>query len=98
MKKVSILFFSAVVSLQAHAAVTVGGNNQQKVTVTNGAIANSAVGVGAKATQNVASNKGNVKIGGNNKQEVTVKNGAIVNSAVGVMSKAEQNIASNEGK
>jgi uncharacterized protein YcfL len=97
MKKVSFLFLSMLMLSGLNAEVKIGGNNEQKVTVQNGVIGNSAVGVMSKATQNVASNKGKVKIGGNNKQEVTVKNGVIGNSAVGVMSKAEQNIASNEG-
>ena len=38
--------------------VKIGGNNNQEVTVKNGAIANMAIGPMAKAEQNVASNDG----------------------------------------
>lgn len=88
---------AALFSTTAFAEVKIGGNNEQKVTVTNGAVANMAIGAGAKAKQNLASNKGNVNIGGNNKQEVIVKNGAVANMAIGAGAKAEQNLASNDG-
>lgn len=98
MQKTFALAISALVFIAgaAHAEVKIGGNNNQKVTVQNGAVANMAFGA-SKATQNLASNKGNVKIGGNNTQEVSVKNGAVANMAFGA-SKAEQNLASNDGK
>ena len=62
MKKISILLLSSILISGANAGVTVKGQMTQKVTVTNGAIVNSAVGVGSKATQNIASNKGNVEL------------------------------------
>ena len=113
MQKTFALAISALVLVAgaAHAEVKIGGNNNQKVTVQNGAVANMAFGAStakqnlAKTLQmvrefrkqNLASNKGNVKIGGNNTQEVSVKNGAVANMAFGA-SKAEQNLASNDGK
>lgn len=99
MKKLigSALVAALMVSAPAFAEVKIGGNNNQKVTVQNGAVANMAIGAGAKAKQNLASNKGNVKIGGNNTQEVTVKNGAVANMAIGAGTVAEQNLASNVG-
>ena len=86
-----------VMAVSAHADIKIGGNNSQKVNVQNGAVANMAIGAGASAKQNLASNKGNVKIGGNNNQEVSVKNGAVANMAIGAGTKAEQNLASNDG-
>ncbi len=85
------------IAFAAQAEVKIGGNNDQKVTVKNGAVANMAIGVGAQAKQNLASNKGKVNIGGNNKQEVSVTNGAVANMAIGAGTKAEQNLASNDG-
>jgi hypothetical protein len=86
----TVLAFSSA----SFAAVKIKGNNDQSTTV-NGAVANTAVGVGAKAKQNISSNKGNVSISGDNKQDTTV-NGAIANTAVGVGARAEQNLSSNE--
>ncbi len=97
-KTVAMIACGLLLGASVQAEVKIGGNNKQTVTVKNGAVLNAAVGPGAQAKQNLASNKGNVKIGGNNTQEVSVKNGAVLNAAVGPMSKAEQNLASNEGK
>ena len=98
MKKViAVLVSGMVIAFAAQAEVKIGGNNDQKVTVKNGAVANMAIGVGAQAKQNLASNKGKVNIGGNNKQEVSVTNGAVANMAIGAGTKAEQNLASNDG-
>ena len=99
MKKVIAILVSGVaIALSAQAEVKIKGNNDQKVTVKNGAVSNMAIGAGAQAKQNLASNKGNVNIGGNNKQEVSVTNGAVANMAIGPAAKAEQNLASNDGK
>jgi len=78
------------------AEVKIKGKNDQSTKVT-GAVINAAVGPGAKATQNLSSNKGNVSIGGDNKQSTQVS-GAVINAAVGPGSKAEQNLSSNDGK
>lgn len=59
-------------------AVTIHGNNQQKVSVTGGAV-NTAIGVGSKATMNLASNTGS-QVMGSNSQSVDIK-GVVVNSA-----------------
>ena len=59
-------------------AVTINGNNQQKVTVTGGVV-NTAIGPGSKATMNLASNTGN-QVMGSNSQSVNIK-GVVVNSA-----------------
>lgn len=99
MKIIATAVFTSIVFISgAMAEVKIGGSNNQKVTVQNGAIANMAIGPVATAKQNIASNKGNVKIGGSNNQEVTVKNGAIANMAIGPGAKSEQNVASNDGK
>lgn len=99
MKKfLAVLVSVSAMVMSAQAEVKIKGNNDQKVTVKNGAVANMAIGAGATAKQNLASNKGNVNIGGNNKQEVSVTNGAVANMAIGAMTKAEQNLASNDGK
>lgn len=99
MKKfIAVLVSGVAIAFAAQAEVKIKGNNEQKVTVKNGAVANMAIGAGATATQNLASNKGKVNIGGNNKQEVSVTNGAVVNMAIGAGTKAEQNLASNDGK
>jgi len=84
-----------LVSGSAFAEVKIKGKNDQSTNVT-GAVANSAVGLNSKATQNVSSNKGKVTLGGDNKQQTNIK-GAVVNSAVGLNSKAEQNVSSNSG-
>ncbi len=95
MKKTIILAAMVMaVSVGAQAEIKIGGKNSQKVDV-KGAVNNMAIGVGSKATQNLASNKGDVKIGGANSQEVNVK-GAVNNMAIGVGSKATQNMASND--
>jgi hypothetical protein len=80
----------------AMAEITIKGKNTQDVQV-KGAVANVAVGAGAKAKQSLASNVGRVKIGGDNKQTVDVK-GAVANVAVGAMTTAEQSLASNVGQ
>ena len=99
MKKViAVLVSGMALAFAAQAEVKIGGNNDQKVTVKNGAVANMAIGPAAQAKQNLASNKGNVNIGGNNKQEGSVTNGAVANMAIGPAAKAEQNLASNDGK
>ena len=59
-------------------AVTINGNNQQKVSLTGGAV-NTAIGVGSKATMNLGSNTGN-QVMGSNSQSVDIK-GVVVNSA-----------------
>ena len=97
-KSIAILVAGLALGVAAQAEVKIGGNNKQTVTVKNGAVLNAAIGAGAQAKQNLASNKGNVKIGGNNTQEVSVKNGAVLNAAIGAGTKAEQNRASNDGK
>lgn len=82
--------------INAHAKVEIKGNNKQTVKV-QGAVANTVVGAGSKATQNLSSNKGDVKITGNNTQTTNVQ-GAVANTVVGAGSKAEQNLASNSGE
>lgn len=86
----TVLAFSGA----SFAAVKIKGNNEQSTNV-QGAVANTAVGVGARAKQNISSNKGNVSINGNNKQQTNVQ-GAVANTAVGVGAHAEQNLSSNE--
>lgn len=86
----TVLAFSGA----SFAAVKIKGNNEQNTNV-QGAVANTAVGVGARAKQNISSNKGNVTISGDNKQNTNVQ-GAVANTAVGVGAKAEQNLSSNE--
>ena len=81
----------------AVAKVEIKGNNEQTITVKNGAIANTAVGMGASAKLSAASVTGNVKIGGNNKQTLSVTNGAIANTAVGMGTKAEMNLGTVSG-
>ena len=59
MKKViAVLVSGLALAFAAQAEVKIGGNNDQKVTVTNGAVANMAIGPAAKAEQNLASNDG----------------------------------------
>ncbi len=59
-------------------AVTIHGNNQQKVSVSGGAV-NTAIGAGSKATMNLGSNTGK-QVMGSNSQSVDIK-GVVVNSA-----------------
>jgi hypothetical protein len=59
-------------------AVTIHGNNQQKVSVSGGAL-NMATGAGSKATMNLGSNTGKQAMGSNS-QSVDIK-GVVVNSA-----------------
>ena len=59
MKKViAVLVSGLALAFAAQAEVKIGGNNDQKVTVKNGAVANMAIGPAAKAEQNLASNDG----------------------------------------
>lgn len=97
MKKIALALAATalVVSGTALAEVKIKGQNQQSTNV-QGAVLNAAVGAGARARQNISSNKGNVTISGDNKQETNVK-GAILNAAVGAGTKAEQNVSSNDG-
>lgn len=60
-------------------AITINGNNQQKVSVTDGAV-NTAKGAGSKATMNLGSNTGR-QVMGSNSQSVDIK-GVVVNSAI----------------
>ena len=59
-------------------AVTINGSNQQKVSVTGGAV-NTAIGAGSKATMNIGSNSGR-QVMGSNSQSVDIQ-GVVVNSA-----------------
>lgn len=59
-------------------AVTINGSNQQKVSVSGGAV-NTAIGAGSKATMNLGSNTGSQAMGSNS-QSVDIK-GVVVNSA-----------------
>lgn len=97
MKKLLVAFVvgSMLVSGASFAGVKLKAKNDQKSRIT-GAVINAAVGPGAKATQNVSSNKGDVSIAGDNNQNTEIK-GALINAAVGPGSKAEQNVSSNEG-
>lgn len=97
MKKFIALFVGAMLlSNAAFAEVKIKGKNDQSVQV-KGAVLNAAIGPGAKASQNISSNKGNVVLGGANKQSTQIT-GAVLNAAIGPGSKAEQNLASNDGK
>lgn len=97
MKNLITLFVAAMLlSNAAFAEVKIKGKNDQKVQI-KGAALNAAVGPGAKASQNLSSNKGNVILGGANLQSTQIS-GAALNAAVGPGSKAEQNLASNDGK
>ena len=59
MKKViAVLVSGMAIAFAAQAEVKIGGNNDQKVTVKNGAVANMAIGAMTKAEQNLASNDG----------------------------------------
>ena len=79
MKKViAVLVSGMALAFAAQAEVKIGGNNDQKVTVKNGAVANMAIGPAAQAKQNLASNKGNVNIGALT-QDVTVAAKEVVN-------------------
>ena len=60
-------------------AVTINGSNQQKVSVTGGAV-NTAIGAGSKANMNLGSNTGR-QVMGSNSQSVDIK-GVVVNSAI----------------
>ena len=79
------LFSSALIlSFSAQA------ENHQQVTI-QGVASNTAIGIGSRATMNIASTQG-VPVGGSNRQVAHVK-GAVINSAVGAAN-AELNIAS----
>lgn len=97
MKKLlsAIAFGALLASGVASAEVKIKGKNEQDTKVT-GAVLNAAIGPGAKATQNLSSNKGKVNIGGDNKQSTQVT-GAVLNAAIGPGAKAEQNLSSNDG-
>jgi len=86
----TVLAFSSA----SFAAVKIEGKNEQSTKI-QGAVANTAVGVGARAKQNISSNKGKVSIMGDNKQSTEVQ-GAVANTAVGVGAHAQQNLSSNE--
>ena len=98
MKHIIVIASLALASSVAFAKVEIKGNNEQTVTIKNGAVANTAVGMGAKAKLSAASVEGNAKIGGNNKQTLSVTNGAIANTAVGMGTTAELNIGTVSGK
>lgn len=94
MSKLTILALAAfMVAGAAQAQIVIKGKNEQSVDV-KGAVINAAIGMGAEAKQNLASNAGKVSIGGDNKQTVEVK-GAVINAAIGMGTKAKQNLASN---
>lgn len=61
-----------------------------------GDASNSASGKGAKATQNVSSNSGDIEIKGKNVQSTNA--GSVSNSASGKGAVASQNVSSNAGK
>lgn len=98
MKKTLITLAAAAFMLSgtAFAEVKIKGKNEQTTKV-QGAVLNAAVGMGARAKQNISSNKGDVTIAGDNKQTTNVQ-GAVLNAAVGAGTKAEQNVSSNDGK
>ena len=54
----AVLVSVSAIALSAQAEVKIKGNNDQKVTVKNGAVANMAIGAMTKAEQNLASNDG----------------------------------------
>lgn len=83
---------------QALAAVDIGGNNEQVVTQKNSPTSALAIGPGAKAENNLASNVDSVKVGGNNKQVVDQSNSPTSALAIGPASRATNNLASNVGK
>lgn len=93
---VSLVAGAFILSTPAMAEVVIKGKNDQSTNI-KGAVLNAAIGTGAKATQNISSNKGNVTIGGDNKQSTNIT-GAVLNAAIGTGAKAEQNISSNDGK
>jgi uncharacterized protein YjlB len=95
---VSLVAAAAMVSGAAMAEVKISGKNTQTVTIKNGAVLNAAIGAGATARQNLASNAGTVSIGGDNTQTVTVNNGAVLNAAIGAGTTAAQNLASNTSR
>lgn len=99
MKKIAMSLFAVtmIATSAAQAEVKIMGDNEQTVKASFGVIiANTAVGVGAKAKQNLASNAGKVTINGKNKQLVDMgKGGIIANTAVGAGTVAMQNLASN---
>ena len=94
----SVFAVALAVASLASAKVEIKGNNEQTTTIKNGAVANTAVGMGAKAKMSVNSVEGNVKIGGNNKQTFSLTNGAVANTAVGMGTKAEMNLGTISGK
>jgi hypothetical protein len=99
MKKIAMSLFAVtmIAAGAAQAEVKIMGDNEQTVKAEFGVIiANTAVGIGAKAKQNLASNSGKVFINGKNKQTVDMgKGGIIANTAVGAGTVAMQNLASN---
>lgn len=94
MNKFAIIALSAFLAAgAAQAQIKIKGKNEQTVNV-KGMAVNAAIGKGAVAKQNMASNAGQVSIGGDNKQTVNVK-GMAVNAAIGKGAIAKQNMASN---
>lgn len=96
-KKIVAIAACAILPGVAFAGVEIKGNNEQTVTIKNGAIANVAVGALSKAKLSAASVEGNATLN-NSKQLVTVTNGALANVAVGATSTAELNVATVNGK
>jgi hypothetical protein len=99
MKKLatSVFVLAMIAAGTASAEIKIGKDNKQTVQASFGVIiANAAIGVGAKAKQNLASNQGNVEIKGKNTQMVDMgKGGIVANAAIGANTVAIQNLASN---
>ena len=99
MKTLAISIFTLAIFAagSASAEIKIGKDNNQTVKASFGVvIANAAIGMGAKAKQNLASNAGNVEIKGKNTQMVDMgKGGIVANAAIGMGTVATQNLASN---
>lgn len=99
MKKIATALFVSTLLMSglAQAEIQIKSSNTQSFKAgKNVIVANTAIGEGARAKQNIASNQGKVTINGANKQTVEVGDNAIIaNTAIGKNTIAIQNIASN---
>lgn len=85
-----------VAASTAHAAIEMGGNNEQATTLKNSPVTSVSLGPAARAKVRLASNEGNVKVGANNRQTVDATNSPVTAAAIGPAAQAEISISSNK--
>lgn len=79
-----------------HAAIEIGGNNEQVSQLKNSPVTSVSVGPAARAKVRLASNEGSVKVGANNRQTVDATNSPVTAAAIGPAAQAEISISSNK--